>query len=87
MHSFRVIRKVFLTKQTSTIETSTNAFKVLNVHQLNNIPVVWYETVEHIIIPSTIEFKLVNDESKTPDDGMYIGSAFLNNKVVHVYQS
>lgn len=84
----RIIQKLALTEVSQTIKASAGAFKVLEVHQQHNVPTVWYETLEHAVVPVEVTFTLVPTGGEVPQGGEHIGTVFLNDTDVefHVYQ-
>lgn len=84
----RIIHKLALNDVSQTIKVSAGAFKVLEVHHQHNVPTIWYETLERVVVPVEVTFTLVPTGGEVPQDGEHIGSVFLDNTnvVFHVYQ-
>lgn len=82
----RVVHKTQLTNMTAKIMVSAGAFKVLTVHEQHGIPTVWYETLEKDVIPIEVRFEAVPTGGDVPDHSVYVGTAFCNTTVWHIYQ-
>ena len=84
----RIIHKLALNEVSQTIKVSAGAFKVLEVHHQHNVPTVWYETLEHVILPVEVTLALVPTGGEVPQGGEHIGTVFLDGTdvVFHVYQ-
>ena len=83
----RVIHKLPLTEFETSITVSAGAFRVLTVHRsANDIPTVWYETLENPIIPIGVKFQLIPTGGEVPDHSQYVGTTFGEKEVWHVYQ-
>lgn len=82
----RVVHKVRVTDDQVIVKASAGAFKVLTVHEQNNVPTVWYETLEKPVIPIDVKFTIVPTGGAVPDHYVYVGTAFCGPAVWHVYQ-
>jgi hypothetical protein len=83
----RVIHKLHLHSISQKITISAGAFKVLTVHNQNDVPTIWYETLEKPVIPIEVCFKLVGTGDDVPENSVYVDTAFCDEFVWHVYQS
>lgn len=84
----RIIKKLALNEVSQAIKVSAGAFKVLEVHHQRNVPTIWYETLEQVVVPVEVTFTLVPTGDAVPQGSEHIGTVFLNdtNVVFHVYQ-
>lgn len=82
----RVIHKLHLSSAECTIKISEGAFKVLTVHEQDGVPTIWYETIDKHVIPTEVRFLTVGTGEHVPENSVYVGTAFCDGFVWHIYQ-
>ena len=85
----RVIHKIALEKQVTTITVPDGSFRVLEVHQQNDIPTIWFERAKDVYIKREVTFLMVPTGGEVPENFSHIGTVFLQNTslVYHVYMN